>query len=633
MNEGAGSNMLIINDFPPSDNDGVFFQFEAYSKTIANIIVNPKIKTPLVIGIHGEWGSGKTTLMLAVERILENYKGIKGFRNCETIWFNAWKYGKEEHIFTSLVEEVLKKMRGAGFLKRFIADYYDPSQPEVMLPEFLINAFFQSATLGKLDIDMSKFEKESSFKTNLPLSYQFQVVFDKLVEKFISLKYVDSKHYDDTLGALVIFIDDLDRCLPDKTVQLLETIKIFMDRPGTIFVVGADANIIQSAIKAHYSSNKIEGIDTSEYLDKIIQVKFDLPPIRPNDMANYISNLSTVDETIKRNLQIIASSIKNPRRVKLFINHVEVIWNILINSGLAPKIDRNLLIEWLVLNDVAHGVVEHIRNIDSEKEQLSYLLKLKTLSDFHDDKDKVSAFIEKNPELVGLEKNELLIKVMKSSHLNNLTDESIGYYTYFSAAPSLSLVKEQSNEPDKKEIIPPQDALKQAYARGQNPRMLNIQTEGINLSEGKFPKANFMDCLFSHANFNHAELPLSNFTNSDLQNASFNESNLQESIFQKAILKGASFENANMWKSILRDANLEGANLRNAELSEADLTGANLKDTILQGADLKGAILVGTTIDFQSSDVIFAKNPLDAKWSSEAFEQLKRVIKSKDNSS
>jgi hypothetical protein len=59
----------------------------------------------------------------------------------------------------------------------------------------------------------------------------------------------DHDKIDDQKGALAIFIDDLDRCLPEKTVQVLEAVKLFLDKPGCVqFWAGSRVSVSVAAI-------------------------------------------------------------------------------------------------------------------------------------------------------------------------------------------------------------------------------------------------------------------------------------------------------------------------------------------------------------------------------------------------
>jgi predicted KAP-like P-loop ATPase len=117
MSEESGRTLitpLILNDEPVGRDEMAYFQFERYADTFARIIAARNTHTPLTIGVHGEWGSVKTTLMRRIQARLNETKNWeskppsfvtvdergpdfeKKFRPCRTIWFNTWKYGREE---------------------------------------------------------------------------------------------------------------------------------------------------------------------------------------------------------------------------------------------------------------------------------------------------------------------------------------------------------------------------------------------------------------------------------------------------------------------------------------------------------------------------------------------------------
>ena len=59
----------MITDEPEQDNP--LFDFNRQAKLIADFIIDDKLKTPFVIAIDGEWGSGKTTFLKAVKRAIK----------------------------------------------------------------------------------------------------------------------------------------------------------------------------------------------------------------------------------------------------------------------------------------------------------------------------------------------------------------------------------------------------------------------------------------------------------------------------------------------------------------------------------------------------------------------------------
>ena len=87
---------------------------------------------------------------------------------------------------------------------------------------------------------------------------------------------------------LVVIIDDLDRCTPDRLIENLEAIKLFLNVEKTAFVIGADPRIVRHAIEHRYKTDSIENADdpdsrnkriVSDYLEKLIQIPYYLPQV------------------------------------------------------------------------------------------------------------------------------------------------------------------------------------------------------------------------------------------------------------------------------------------------------------------------------------------------------------------
>ena len=131
------------------------FGFEAYAKTIADIIAKKKNKTPMVIGIYGPWGSGKTSLMQTVQTQLLEAKPSETHRVCKPVWFQAWKYAEEDAILAALVEETIKTMQQGDFLKRrkkdlkILAKRLDTTKAFKLFSKFITGGAFDVTELFK----------------------------------------------------------------------------------------------------------------------------------------------------------------------------------------------------------------------------------------------------------------------------------------------------------------------------------------------------------------------------------------------------------------------------------------------------------------------------------------------------
>jgi len=384
----------IFNDEPVRGGERAYFQFEAYADTLARLIAARSTRTPLTVGIFGEWGTGKTTLLQAIQaRLQETEKlGRKGakitflapaeqgdYRRCRTVWFNAWKYsGRPEESMVALIEAILQQMRDDGFVNKVFATLAEAKRPHLQLPEATIHALSQIFSLGQVEIDLSKYETESRFRHYLPFLNEFQTLFDQLLLWYLRREVkkgeVDLSNLPkgvplDQEGVLVVFIDDLDRCLPSKTVQVLEAIKLMIGRPGTVFILGASERVVQEAIRTHYQQvEKMEReTDCQQYLEKLIQVRFPLPPLRPDDVQAFVVELlkGRPEEevaTLRQNLPLIAVGVPtNPRRLKTFVNFVELQWAFLVNSGQAAGLSKGVLTRWLLLDAAEPKFTEHVR--------------------------------------------------------------------------------------------------------------------------------------------------------------------------------------------------------------------------------------------------------------------------------
>jgi hypothetical protein len=86
--------------------------YRDYAEALIDLIQNPKTQTPLTIAIDGAWGSGKTTLMEMMKGDLDRQKrDDDGQSNAHTVWFNAWKYDREDSLWAALALEILAQVR------------------------------------------------------------------------------------------------------------------------------------------------------------------------------------------------------------------------------------------------------------------------------------------------------------------------------------------------------------------------------------------------------------------------------------------------------------------------------------------------------------------------------------------
>ncbi|MDM8537957.1 SUMF1/EgtB/PvdO family nonheme iron enzyme [Desulfobacterales bacterium HSG17] len=360
--------VTIISDNPESKTN--FFGFEAYTKTISGIIINKNNKTPLVIGIYGAWGSGKTTLMQTVKQELDKEKFQKStptHRRCKTVWFQAWKYAKEEEILAGFIEEIFKSMKADGFILECKA------QIEELVTKINIPKLSEKLIKFVGGGEFAQIFTDPEYKKKLGFYDIFQDIYDRLIWDYLSWrpKVRERETWnDDTKGALVVFIDDLDRCPPDKIPLVLETIKLFLDKPGCIFVIGAAHDIILKALEKNYEA------DAVRFMDKIVQVSFNLPQIPVNDFELYINEtIPEMKEELVPHLSTIIPAIQNnPRQLKRFFNNLNLMEGIRLNRDV--NIEFRHLLYWSIIEYVSPQLKDEICDNPGIFETLKQKLKI-----------------------------------------------------------------------------------------------------------------------------------------------------------------------------------------------------------------------------------------------------------------
>jgi hypothetical protein len=122
---------------------------------------------------------------------------------------------------------------------------------------------------------------------------------------------------------LVVFVDDLDRCSPVNVLQVFEAIKLYLDAPGLVFIVGYDRDVVSDAILdvKQYS----DAVTSHRYLEKIVQLVYRLPGVGDDEaeglLRGYLdaSGTAALFDRSARSLTIEQNG-RNPRRIKRFLN-------------------------------------------------------------------------------------------------------------------------------------------------------------------------------------------------------------------------------------------------------------------------------------------------------------------------
>ena len=226
-------------------------------------LITDAIQPPYAVSIDGLWGTGKTTVMKLLQSKLEE-------ANFPAAWFNPWEYRQTDSVVLAFLQvlaeqhkDLIREMKGSGFkMLRVLLE----SGIDVGLKLITKN----NLSLKDIKDGFDSVEKEES------LSFEkYENTIETIKEEFLELTRAISKKHENK--PLIIFFDDLDRCLPDDAIQLLEALKnlfVTKDCPA-IFICGIDTHIAKQFISAHYSG--IEEMFSINYFRKIFNLTISMP--------------------------------------------------------------------------------------------------------------------------------------------------------------------------------------------------------------------------------------------------------------------------------------------------------------------------------------------------------------------
>jgi len=192
--------------------------FGQYSDTIVNIFRNSYPKFSL--GIYGEWGTGKTTLMRVVQNKLNETAD-----DVLTIWFSAWRYEREDQF---AIVALLKTIAFAMGDHR----YYKRVKPILLKAGKIITKGFLSEVAAKFIGDNGVEEFKETLLPQMDLLAEVDrdtIYFDGIYKIEREMRKIIDKYPS---SRVVVFIDDLDRCSPKKALEVLESVKVFLGIDG-----------------------------------------------------------------------------------------------------------------------------------------------------------------------------------------------------------------------------------------------------------------------------------------------------------------------------------------------------------------------------------------------------------------
>ena len=615
----------------PTDIDGL--KRDALAEELARISLC--CKTPMVIGLYGGWGSGKTSLMRIIEKKLEKEqekfscipmkKGCNAIANRKEpllIRFNPWAFQFADNPSLYLIQTLISTFN----------EKWEKKGPETALVAKKLRKIITSIIKGttvtlnapycEIKIDTNKIADKyrETLEEQVKQSQNYQKITEQILRKN---------------ERIIFFIDDLDRCMPDKALSLLEALKLYLNQEGCVYFLAVDNLSLEKGIEGHIGRSLVT-VNGTNYLDKIVQLPFRLPHLHANAKIDFVKKYLECLPEWKTLVPFVCAGLDDtPRSIKRFLIDLRMNYNIGMKyKGYNVHIAAFMLfIQW---------GAQSLFDIISRNSELILTMTTNT-EDGHNLRTK---FIGGNARLKAV--FEL---AMKNADIPRDEDEVKKYVHLSRYVVDNTSIKVRDDVQEFNDALGPhQEWISSGGQRGKKAELLRRQCpnydakgkkidlsrawlfgifmegailNGCTFYETVFEEAalsgiRFEDCVFTRANFKGADLKKATFQNSNLAEAQLWLADLSEAKMMRARLFRANLRDADLEKADLTKANLFGADLTRASLINATLSSAYLKKTNLRmanlshtcarGAWLSGAYLKGASLNSAVFDDAYFTN-------------------------
>ena len=346
--------------------------YKKYSMGLAKFV--SECETPLTVGLQGQWGTGKTSLMKLLQSELQS-------REIATSWVNTWEYslfnGAREttpQILLGMVSEL--KHNHGDELKTTI----DSTRDQFANIKTMFGSLIGQIVNNQLGADFEKAKEDANLSIRKTEISKIKNEISNLIQTI-----VESGH--NRFKRVVFFVDDLDRINPTDAVEVLEALKNVFDIKNCVFILAIDYEVVVKGL-----SNKFGERDATNerefrsFFDKIIQVPFTMPALTADSSQLIEEALKKLN--IRQNQQDYKNLLKtsvgnNPRSLKRFLNTYSLTRSFL--SSRTAQVDLSLAILTAMQISFPKMYAEFLDELDVRSWTYEKLLAASETNDFSEE--------------------------------------------------------------------------------------------------------------------------------------------------------------------------------------------------------------------------------------------------------
>ena len=241
-----------------------------FAKYLARCLLDHKDPDSIVVGLYGGWGVGKTSIInmvleelnFAATNLIDEEKPI-------ILNFSPWSYSGQNQLIYSFFRRLSSALRSV--------DYLENSDRIIHLLELYVSFFTHQPIPKSLRTKRSLFEK-LTFRGREEV-YAWESGRDlTLVKAELNELLRNQKH------KIIIMIDNISRLYDFEIKQIFQIVKSMGDYANTAYLLAFDKDQVIQAI------NNIDGNGGEEFIEKIVQLPFKVPPILQQDLENILAD-------------------------------------------------------------------------------------------------------------------------------------------------------------------------------------------------------------------------------------------------------------------------------------------------------------------------------------------------------
>ena len=314
-----------------------YLNFTELAVLVAELLKEEQL-LPISIGVFGGWGTGKSSLLKLIQQRLLAGKQERDQDHYLFVKFDAWLYQGFDDARAALLETIATSLKKAAKEDQTVLAKIASLGKRVNTVRALGKAVEIGASLafgvppgivtgimdaydhvmeGTAGAEDLKVGKEALKKVKEGTKGLLKPAEDKSPPEEITAfrREFSELLQKDIKRTVVVFIDNLDRCLPDHAIQTLEAMRLFLFMPRTAFIIAADEEMIRYSIKKHFKDLDVPILVTN-YLDKLVQVPIRVPLLGVAEMRAYMTMLfagrSGADTTAQAGLRdLLATALEN----------------------------------------------------------------------------------------------------------------------------------------------------------------------------------------------------------------------------------------------------------------------------------------------------------------------------------